>query len=100
MIEKEKFTEAIELAENAYNIRQNPAYLDTKGWAEYKAGQVDRAVSTFKLLLESQPRYEAAAVHLAEIYLAQGDRASASKLKQAFQSSENSRFKSSWEVID
>jgi putative PEP-CTERM system TPR-repeat lipoprotein len=100
LIEKKKFTEAIELAENAYNIRQNPAYLDTKGWAEYKAGQVDRAVSTFKLLLESQPRYEAAAVHLAEIYLAQGDRASASKLKQAFQSSENSRFKSSWEVID
>ncbi|WP_338518243.1 tetratricopeptide repeat protein [Alteromonas gracilis] len=100
LIEKKKFTEAIELADKAYNIRQNPAYLDTKGWAEYKAGQVESAVSTFKSLLESQPRYEAAAVHLAEIYIEQGDRASALKLKQAFQSSENSRLKSNWELID
>lgn len=99
LIEIEKYFEAIELAEKAYNISQNPAYLDTKGWAQYKSGQIESAVSTFKFLLENQPSYEAAAVHLAEIYYAQGDRASALKLKQAFQSSENLRFKSNWKAI-
>lgn len=70
----------------------HPAYLDTLGWVEYKAGNFDRAVEHLQKAMEAAPDANMLRYHLGMAYLAQGDSIEAlHNLKQAVDSKENFR---------
>ncbi|MFW6058955.1 MAG: tetratricopeptide repeat protein, partial [Phycisphaeraceae bacterium] len=66
--------EALPLAEKAAALApRNAAVLDTLGWAQYRAGQVEAARRTLERSLSLRPLPETA-LHLASVYRALGER--------------------------
>ncbi|HAZ60396.1 MAG TPA: hypothetical protein DCY89_02335, partial [Gammaproteobacteria bacterium] len=67
----------------------NPAFLDTVGWAHYRLGRYDEAVSTLLKAVEAAPESGVLRYHLGMAYAAKGDKERAIEhLKRAVESKE------------
>ena len=77
------FTRAHELTKNLKNST-TPQFLDTFGWASYKVGELEAAKKALESAVEKSPETAIFQYHLAKIYIAKNETASA---KQAFQKS-------------
>jgi Tfp pilus assembly protein PilF len=77
----ERIEEALKLIEQAVAVDPtNPSYLDSLGWAYYKAGRLNDAEKHIKNALRYDPSSATINEHLGDIYSAQGkkDQAKAS----------------------
>lgn len=52
----------------------NPAFLDTRGWIQYRRGELDLAVATLQQAVERLPGAGELRYHLGMVYQAKGDR--------------------------
>jgi tetratricopeptide (TPR) repeat protein len=79
----EDIAESIRLTESFRQSKQ-PYFLDTYGWAQLKAGDVDKALSIFKQVIIQEPDIAIFRYHLAVALNALGDSMTAAlELKQA-----------------
>jgi tetratricopeptide (TPR) repeat protein len=67
---------AIEIASRFENSDQ-PVYVDTLGWAQYKAGNIQKAVELLKRAADKAPDIPVIRYHLGLAYQQQGDKAAA-----------------------
>lgn len=76
----DRFVEANELIEKAISIKPDePAILDSYGWAQYRLGNLDEAIKLLRKAYAKQPDGEVAA-HLGEVLWVKGDRDEARKI--------------------
>lgn len=69
-----RLSEAVELIEKAIRIKPDePAILDSYGWAQYRLGNIGEAVELLRKAYAKQPDSEVAA-HLGEVLWVSGDR--------------------------
>jgi len=69
----ERIEEALKLIEQAVSVDPtNPSYLDSLGWAYYKAGKLNDAEKHIKNALRYDPSSATINEHLGDIYSAQG----------------------------
>jgi cellulose synthase operon protein C len=96
--DKASINRAYELAKISKDS-QIPQFLDTFGWASYKAGNYDEAEGALKTAITKSPEIAIFHYHLAKVYLAKNDKLQA---KQALQStikySKNQQFDQKDEV--
>ncbi len=72
---------------------QIPQFLDTFGWASYKAGKFDEAEKALKTAVEKLPEVAIFHYHLAKVYIAKHNNLQAKQsLEQAIKYSENQQF--------
>lgn len=70
----DRLEEAVGLIEKAIKIKPDePAILDSYGWAQYRLGNLDKAVTLLREAYAKQPNSEIAA-HLGEVLWVSGDR--------------------------
>ena len=74
--DKASYAYALELAKNLAKS-DNPAMLDTLGWAHYKAGQYPEAVSVLERVVAKAGQFPIFRYHLGMAYLAAGNRVGA-----------------------
>jgi tetratricopeptide (TPR) repeat protein len=75
-----RYVEANALIEKAISIKPDePAIIDSYGWAQYRLGNLDNAVRLLRQAFEKQPDSEVAA-HLGEVLWVRGDRAEARRV--------------------
>lgn len=83
------FARAHTLAKELKNS-STPQFLDTFGWASYKVGEFDDAKKALESVIEKSPDVAIFQYHLAKIYMAKNDSASAKQaLQKAIKLSEN-----------
>jgi len=83
------FARAAELAAKL-DASANPAYLDTVGWAQYRQGKADEAVSTLLKAVETAPDSGVLRYHLGMAYVLKGDKERAAEhLERAVESKES-----------
>jgi Flp pilus assembly protein TadD len=70
--DKQSFARALELARNLTNT-ENPAMLDTLGWAHYRAGEYTEAVSVLERVVAKAGQFPVFRYHLGMAYLAAGN---------------------------
>jgi tetratricopeptide (TPR) repeat protein len=76
----DRVVEANELIERAIKLKPDePAIIDSYGWAQYRLGHLDEAVKQLRRAYELHPDAEIAA-HLGEALWARGDRAEARRI--------------------
>lgn len=76
----DRFVEANELIEKALRIKPDePAIIDSYGWAQYRLGNLDEAVRLLRKAYAKQPDGEVAA-HLGEVLWVRGDRDEARRI--------------------
>ena len=76
-----KLPDALKNASRAAELAPNsPAILDTLGMAQAQAGKQAEAIASLRIAVSLAPLQAAARLHLAELYLAAGDRKEASRL--------------------
>jgi Flp pilus assembly protein TadD len=76
----DRIVEANELIEKAISIKPDePAIIDSYGWAQYRLGNLDEAVKLLRRAYAKQPDGEVAA-HLGEVLWVRGDRDEARKI--------------------
>ena len=63
-------------------VNQLPQYLDTLGWASYKVGKFDDAEKALSKAIEQLPDVAIFHYHLAKVYIAKNDSASAKESLQ------------------
>lgn len=69
----DRLEEAVELIEKAIKIKPDePAIMDSYGWAQYRLGNIDEAVKLLRKAYAKQPDSEIAA-HLGEVLWISGD---------------------------
>ena len=79
-----RYKEALELVEKAFMLRPNdPAIIDSLGWAQYRLGQFDTATKHLENAFEQFPDDEVAA-HLIEVYWVNGEKNKARSLIRQF----------------
>ncbi|HTZ00624.1 MAG TPA: tetratricopeptide repeat protein, partial [Rhodocyclaceae bacterium] len=66
------YERALQLA-SRFKTSQNLAYVDTLGWAYFKAGQVDAALPLLRKVLDQAPNVPEFQYHLAAVLLRKGD---------------------------
>lgn len=80
-----RYTEGRDLIEKAHKLSpDDPAILDSLGWANYRTGNLDAAEGLLRQALERFPDAEVAA-HLGEVLWANGKQAEAKKIWAAAQ---------------
>ena len=76
----DRYAEANALIEKAIKIKPDePAIIDSYGWAQFRLGNLDEAVRLLRLAYEKQPDSEVAA-HLGEVLWVRGERAEARRI--------------------
>lgn len=76
----DRIVEANELIEKAIRIKpEEPAIIDSYGWAQYRLGNLDLAVKLLRKAYAKQPDGEVAA-HLGEVLWVRGDREEARRI--------------------
>jgi tetratricopeptide (TPR) repeat protein len=76
----DRLTEATALIEKAFKIKPDePAIIDSYGWAQYRLGHLDEAEELLRKAYASQPDSEVAA-HLGEVLWVSGDREEARRI--------------------
>ncbi len=76
----DRLQEAVELIEKAIKIKPDePAIIDSYGWAQYRLGNLDEAVKLLRKAYAKQPDSEIAA-HLGEVLWVSGDREGARQI--------------------
>ncbi len=86
------FTRAHTLAKDLKNST-TPQFLDTFGWASYKIGEFGAAEKALKSAVEKSPEIAVFQYHLAKIYIARNDTASAKQaLQKSIKLAENQQF--------
>jgi len=86
------FTRAHTLAKDLKNST-TPQFLDTFGWASYKIGEFSAAEKALKSAVEKSPEIAVFQYHLAKIYIARNDTASAKQaLQKSIKLAENQQF--------
>lgn len=78
---QDEINEGFELIEQAFQQRPTPAIMDSLGWAYYKKGNLEEALTHLKRAYSLQPDPELAA-HLGEVYWQMGDEQQAKKIWQ------------------
>lgn len=67
----------------------NPAFLDTVGWVQFKTGDVDAAIPNLEQAVKAAPEASVLQYHLGMAYLKKGNKAGATEaLKKAVESKE------------
>ena len=76
----DRHEEALKLIQRALKLKPNePAYIDSLGWANYRLKHYDKAVTELKKALRMYPNDQVAA-HLGEVLWVTGKKAEASKV--------------------
>ena len=79
-----RYEEALVLVEKAFALRPNdPAIIDSLGWAQYRLGQFDSATRYLESAFEQFPDDEVAA-HLIEVYWVNNEKSKARNLIRQF----------------
>jgi tetratricopeptide (TPR) repeat protein len=79
-----RYEEALVFVEKAFALRPNdPAIIDSLGWAQYRLGQFETAINYLEIAFEQFPDDEVAA-HLIEAYWVSGEKSKARNLIKQF----------------
>ena len=79
-----RYEEALAFVEKAFALRpDDPAIIDSLGWAQYRLGQFETATYHLKIAFEQFPDDEVAA-HLIEVYWVSGEKSKARSLIKQF----------------
>ena len=90
--DEENLKQALELVDVFKQSRQ-AYFLDTYGWAYFKKGDMETALSTFKKVVLLEPNVPVFRYHLAEAYFKMNNAmAASSELKQALRHARNTAF--------
>lgn len=89
---KEDIDNAVSLV-NVFQNSDQPYFLDTYAWAEFKAGRSNQALNALQKVIVMAPEIPVFRYHLAEVYYALGNQSSAlTELMQALELAKTSRF--------
>jgi len=88
----EDIEKAVEIVER-FKYSDQPYFLDTYAWAEFKAGRLNQALSVLQKVIVAAPDTPVFRYHLAKVYHAQGNKTAAmSELRQVLELAKSGQF--------